>query len=132
MMRMTAAEYRRSRFGQNKYSAKAIVEDGIRFDSKLERDRYLELRTRKLMGVVDYFLMQVPFRLPGGFVYRVDFQVFATPPCHQNDDCSYPTQLVTYEDCKGMMTPVSKMKIGQVEALYRVEIRIITRENLHA
>lgn len=132
-MRMTVGEYRRSKFGQHKYSARAVVEDGIRFDSKLERDRYLELRTRVSLGVVDYFLMQVPFRLPGGFVYRVDFQVFAPGGTHHSSGRpKFVTQLVTYEDCKGMMTPVSKLKIAQVEEIYRVKIQLITRETVHA
>lgn len=129
-MRMTVSEYRRSRFGQNKYSARAIVEDGIRFDSKLERDRYLELRQRRVMGLVSYFLLQVPFRLPGGITYRVDFQVFS-PKLDFTAQLD-PVHLVTYEDCKGMMTPVSKLKIAQVEELYRVKIQLITRENVHA
>ncbi len=130
--RMSMREYRAMRRG-SKYSANAVTEDGIRFDSKLERDRYLVLRQRQQIGAIAYFLMQVPFRLPGGIIYRVDFQVFAPGGMHHSSDRDpVITHLVTYEDCKGMMTPVSKLKIAQVEDLYRIQVRLITKENIHA
>jgi hypothetical protein len=129
---MSITEFKRLRRNGQKYSANAVVENGIRFDSKLERDRYLELCQRRQLGLIDYFLMQVPFRLPGGITYRVDFQVFAPGGVHHsNGRPRFVTQLVTYEDCKGMMTPVSQLKIAQVEELYRVKIQLISRENIH-
>lgn len=128
--RMSVADFKRLRRNGQKYSASAVVENGVRFDSKLERDRYLELCQRRQLGLVSYFLMQVPMRLPGGIIYRVDFQVFS--PKLDFTGQADPVHLVTYEDCKGMMTPVSRLKIAQVEEIYRIHVRLITRENVHA
>ena len=119
---MSVTEFRRLKRGGNKYAANAVVEDQQRFDSKLERDRYLHLKQMRAIGVVDFFLRQVPFHLPGGIVYRLDFLV-RWPPQHTAEP-------VTYEDCKGVLTRVSANKIKQVEHLYRIEVRIITREDM--
>ena len=78
---MSVTEFRRLKRGGNKYAANAVVEDQQRFDSKLERDRYLHLKQMRAIGVVDFFLRQVPFHLPGGIVYRLDFLV-RWPPQH--------------------------------------------------
>ena len=68
----------------NKYHNHPTTVDGIRFDSRKEARYYEQLKIRKQLGEVAYFLMQVPLRLPGGSKYVVDFLVFfaapATPP----------------------------------------------------
>jgi hypothetical protein len=107
---------------KSKYRAKITEVDGIKFASKLEADRYKQLKLLKASGEICYFLRQVPFDLPGGAQYRCDFMV------------SYPgfrtLPLVQFEDCKGYMTPMSKLKIKQVEALYPVKIKILTRKDI--
>jgi Protein of unknown function (DUF1064) len=109
---------------KSKYRAKITEVDGIKFASKLEADRYKQLKLLKASGEVCYFLRQVPFDLPGGAVYRCDFMVI------------YPfgplswAQHTEFEDCKGYMTPLSKLKIKQVEALYPVKIKILTRKDI--
>jgi hypothetical protein len=80
--------------------------DGITFDSKKEAKRYTELKLLHEMGEVVVFLMQVPFRLPGGVRYRADFLVF------------WSTGEVTVEDVKGMRTAEYKAKKKMVEELY--------------
>lgn len=57
-----------------------------------------------------FYLRQVPFHLPGGVVYRVDFQEF-----HANG-------AVRFVDVKGHRTESYKAKKRMVEALYPVEI----------
>jgi len=84
--------------------------DGIKFHSKKEARYYQQLKARIHAGEVKYFLMQVPFLLPGNVRYRVDFQEFWT-------DGS-----VHYVDVKGMRTETYKIKRRQVEALYPVRI----------
>lgn len=116
---MTVGEFRRRFKGANKFSARAVVEDHMRFDSKLERDRYLHWRQMRAAGVIDFFLRQVPFHLPGGIVYRLDFLI-RWPP-------AYTAEPVTYEDCKGVLTRVSQNKIIQVQALYGIEVRLIKK-----
>jgi hypothetical protein len=82
--------------------------DGIRFDSKKERARYIELkRLRDETKEVVFFLRQVPFDLPGNTKYRVDFVVW------------WADGGTTFEDVKGMRTAMYKMKKKQVEDLYQ-------------
>jgi Protein of unknown function (DUF1064) len=105
---------------KSKYRAKITEVDGINFASTLEADRYKQLKLLKASGGICYFLRQVPFDLPGGAVYRCDFMV-VFPTWRYN---------VEFEDCKGYMTPISKLKIKQVEALYPVRIKILTRKDI--
>lgn len=118
MNRMSVTDYRRMARG-HKYSANAVTEDGQRFDSKLERDRYRHLQKLKLAGAIQFFLRQVRFDLPGGIIYRLDFLV--------RNHVSNTATPVTYEDCKGFMTPESRNKIKQTEFLYGIEIDIIEK-----
>ncbi len=123
--------------GANKYRAKPVVLDGIRFDSKLEARRYDELRLEQLAGKVLYFLRQVPFHLPGGVIYRADFLV-VRPSRHTVSmvpsagekrpqfDPGSPL-LIDVEDCKGFQRQDSKNKIKQVRDLYGVEVVLVKR-----
>ena len=95
---------------QSKYHAVISECDGIKFRSKKERKRYLELMALRHAGEVKYFLMQVPFRLPGNTKYLLDFMVF------------WKNGEVTYEDAKGVRTAMYIMKKKQVQALYPVTI----------
>lgn len=97
---------------RHKFHAKPTETDGIRFDSKKEARYYLDLKLRQRAGEVVFFLRQVPFHLPGGTVYRVDFQVF-------EDDGT-----VRFIDVKGYETPEFIRAKKQVEALYPVEIEV--------
>jgi len=118
--RMSVDEFKRRSAKGNKYSAKAIVHNGQRFDSKLERDRHIYWSNAWACGSIAWFIRQVPFRLPGGLIYRADFLV-----CHHPGG-NLPAFLV--EDVKGYLTQVSKNKIQQVEAMYGFEVQIITKK----
>ena len=115
-MRLTEEEYAKLVKGPrpaptpSKYHAVISEADGIKFRSKKEKKRYLELMILKKVGEVDYFLTQVPFRLPGNTKYLLDFMVF------------WNNGKITYEDVKGMRTPMFIMKKKQVEALYPIRI----------
>lgn len=84
---------------RHKFGAIAEVEDGHRFDSKVEHRYKKHLEELQRAGHVLFFLRQVPFHLPGGVRYVCDFQVFWTDGC------------VTFEDPKGMQTPEFKLKM---------------------
>ncbi len=91
---------------RHKYNAQATVVDGIKFGSKAEARKYIELRTLQNGGEVVGFLRQVPMHLPGGVVYRMDFLVFwADGRC-------------TGIEVKGYETPEWKIKHKQVAELY--------------
>lgn len=98
---------------RHKYNAKPSTSDGMRFDSLKERRFYDDLKLRQRAGDVVMFLRQVPFHLPGGVRYVVDFQVF-------NSDGT-----VSFIDVKGMETAAFKAKKRMVEAEYPIEIEVV-------
>lgn len=93
----------------SKFHAVICEADGIKFRSKRERARYLELCALKQAGAC-WFLRQVPFYLPGKTKYVLDFMVF------------WKDGSITCEDTKGMKTAMYIMKKKQVEALYPIRI----------
>jgi hypothetical protein len=107
--------------GKAKYRNSPAQADGMRFDSKLERDRYLELKHLQRAGVVLWFICQPPFRLPGGITYRADFLRVNNP------NCGLELPAVEIEDVKGYMTRVSANKIKMVEEIYGIKVEIITK-----
>lgn len=100
---------------RHKYGAKPTKIDEKRFDSKLEARYYCQLKIRQAAGEVIFFLMQVPFCLAGGVRYVCDFQVFLSDGT------------VEFVDTKGRDTPMSILKRKQVEDLYPIEIKVVTR-----
>lgn len=104
---------RKFKYHNHKFNAIKTDVDGIKFDSKKEAKYYQELKLKKLAGEIIFFLRQVPFHLPGGVTYRVDFQEFRA-------DGS-----VHFIDVKGMKTKDFIMKKKMVEDLYPVEIEIV-------
>lgn len=101
---------------RHKYNAVQSEVDGFKFDSKLEARYYQELKLRKRAGDVVQFLRQVPFHLPGGVKYLVDFLEF------------HADGTVHWIDCKGMDTQESINKRKQVAALYApITIEIVKK-----
>ena len=98
---------------RHKFGAVRTVKDGISFPSKAEARFYDELVMRQRGGDVLFFLRQVPFHLPGGVRYVVDFQVF------------HSDGRVRFIDVKGLETPEFITKKKLVEALYPVEIEVV-------
>lgn len=97
-------------FPRHKYNAQPVDIDGYRFPSKKEGRYYQELKLRVKAGEVVFFLRQVPFHLPGGVTYRLDFMEFRSDGT------------VHCIDTKGYKTSQYKDKKKLVEALYPVEI----------
>lgn len=100
---------------KHKYQAKPMTLDGIRFDSKAEGRYYSSLKLRVKAGEVVFFLRQVPFYLPGGVKYVVDFQEF------------HSDGTVHFVDVKGMETESFKAKKRMVENLYPLEIEVVKK-----
>ena len=95
--------------GRSKYNAVICEADNIKFRSKKERKRYLELRALQHAGEC-WFLRQVPFYLPGNVRYVLDFLVF------------WKDGRQTFEDTKGCKTAMYVAKKKMVEALFPVRI----------
>lgn len=100
-------------FRKSKYKSIHTKIDDINFGSKLEGRYYTHLKNLQSKGVVTFFLLQVPFRLPGGVKYLLDFMVF------------YADGNIEYVDVKGVITAIYKLKKKQVEALYPIKIKEI-------
>jgi hypothetical protein len=101
------------KFKKNKYNAVATIVDGFRFDSKKEAAYYSKVKLLKEKGEIVLLLRQVPFHLPGGVSYRLDFFEL------------YSNGEVWFVDVKGRDTPMSKLKRKQVEALYDITITLV-------
>jgi len=102
------------RFG-HKFKAKPVTDDGHRFASTLEWKYFKHLEMLVKSGEVLFFLKQVPFHLPGGVKYVVDYQIF-------NSDGS-----IRFVDVKGVETSEFKVKLKIVQDVYPVEIEIVKK-----
>jgi Protein of unknown function (DUF1064) len=100
---------------KHKFGAVKCQSDGIKFPSRLERDYYEQLKVRQKSGEVLFFLRQPVFDLPGKTKYLADFAVYL---------CDGTVEFI---DTKGRDTPISILKRKQVEEIYPIEIKIVTR-----
>jgi hypothetical protein len=96
----------------NKYRNQPTVEDGQRFDSKLEARCYRELKLRQAAGEVLWFIRQPTFLLEGEVRYRADFLAVLTAGG------------VEVIDAKGLITAECRNKMRQVKARYGVEVKL--------
>jgi hypothetical protein len=99
----------------HKYHAKAVWVDGIRFPSKREAKRWMELKTLAELGLIKHLRRQVPFRLHvnGKLIttYRADFT-------YEGESGAF-----VVEDAKGVRTPEYQLKKKMMAAEHGIEIR---------
>lgn len=116
---LTAAEYRaQPKPKRNKFNARKTEVDGITFDSALEARYYRNLKLMEKAGVV----------------YGVERQVEYAIEINGKRCCKYLADFRFYDkeqdrvrviDCKGMDTPVSKLKRRLVAAAHGVEVEVV-------
>lgn len=103
---------------RNKYGATRCEWKGVKFDSKAEMERYLELSLLQLAGQITHLELQPMYVLTGGVKYRGDFQYIEQGK-------------MIVEDVKGgtaTMTPLFRVKWKQVQELYpNIEFRLVQR-----
>lgn len=112
--KITAEDFRKLRNKQrkrHKFGAIPCQRNGAKFPSKLERAYYDHLMDLKSKDQILFFLRQVPFHLPGGVKYVVDFVVFGLG-CEN----------IRFIDVKGKVTATYRMKKKMVEELFPVKI----------
>ena len=103
----------------NKFHAKTTEADGIKFGSKKEARIFRELQARQHNGELKFFLLQVPFILPGKtdsgrrFKHYLDFMAVR----HDGE--------IEYIEVKGRDLPMGKLKRRQVEELYGIKIQVV-------
>lgn len=114
----------------NKYGNKKVIIDGIEFDSKLEGNRYCELKLMERAKIIKDLKLQVPFELIPAYKkngktikatkYIADFVYY---------DNEKKQQVI--EDTKGMKTEIYKLKKKIFEYKYpELEIVEIYKEGI--
>ncbi len=99
----------------SKYRSKAVVLDGIRFDSKKEAMRWSELKLMEASGEIEGLQRQVRWTFP----IQTD-----TGRCYAYvaDFCYVRHGRLVVEDTKGFETDVSKIKRGLMRYFHGVEV----------
>lgn len=129
-MRLTEEQYKQLlgnslKAKTNKYGNKKIIYDGIKFDSKKERNHYIGLKVLERAGEIKDLELQKVFELQPSFkkngktyrktTYIADFYYFSVK------DNKY-----IVEDTKGFKTEVYKLKKKMFEYKYKdLEIKEI-------
>lgn len=114
----------------NKYGNHKIIVDGIKFDSKLEAHRYMELKLLEKAKIIKELKLQVPFELIPSYKkngktiraikYIADFVYY---------DNEKKQQVI--EDTKGMKTKEYMLKKKIFEYRYRdLEIKEIYKDGV--
>lgn len=99
-----------------KYRNKKTSVDGIRFDSKREANRYMELKLLERAGIIKGLKRQVPYILIDKSRYGRAIKYVADFVYLENG------QLVV-EDVKGVRTPVYKLKKRLMAEVYGIEVK---------
>lgn len=99
-----------------KYHNSKTVIDGIRFDSKKEAKRYLELKILEKAGVIKDLRRQVPYVLINKSRYGRAIKYVA-------DFVYYEDDKLVVEDVKGVLTPLYKLKKRLMAEVYGIEVK---------
>jgi hypothetical protein len=106
-----------------KYHAQPTVIDGVRFASKMEASRYLQLKALQDAGEIWSLGLQPKFPLVVAGVkictYIADFQYMEPAPHGE------PVKII--EDVKGVETPAFRIKRKLFEVLYGVPLRVVKK-----
>ena len=104
------------RLHRNKYGAKKVELDGIRFDSKREAARYVDLKLMERAGHIARLTVHpvLPLAVNGVKIgkYTPDFRYEEGPEIH-------------FEDVKGVMTRDAALRIKLAEAIYGITVEIV-------
>lgn len=105
-----------------KYNNQRIEINGLRFDSRAEARRYLELRLLEQDGKIANLRRQVSFELVGGV--RLLGSKRATPALRYVADFAYDDAdgRPVVEDVKGVITAVYRIKRHLMKAKFNIDI----------
>ena len=105
---------------KSKYGAIKCKYNGIEFDSKKERDTYIELRNLEITGIISDLQLQVPFVLQDSFEFndkkRLPIKYIADFTYWENGE-------LVIEDVKGKKTAVYELKKKMFMYRYKKYIR---------
>lgn len=108
--------------GRNKYGAKKTKRGGRTYDSKAEAQTADLLRLRQKAGEVAFWLEQVPLRLEGGTVYRLDFLVFENGP-----DGVYTLRWIDVKSPATAKEATFRVKKREIEHKYGIVIECLDK-----
>jgi hypothetical protein len=108
------------RHSYNKYGAVKTTVDGIRFDSRREAERYIDLKYLVGLGEITDLKLQVEFEvIPAmeicGRKYR--------PTIYRADFTYYDNGKYIVEDCKGMRTKEYAIKRKLMKQVHGIEVK---------
>ena len=113
-----------------KYNAKKTTIDGITFSSKLESERYLQLKLLQQAGEIEGLSLQDEFQIARGWINpetgeKIKSAFYIADFCYFDNK----THRWVVEDTKGMETPEFRLKWKLVQSQYRdFEFRKVTRD----
>jgi len=111
----------------NKHHARRTFVDGRWFASKLESQRYLQLKMLESAGVIRVLECQPKFEL---WITNLETQKRTKVGKYTADFKYVENGEEVYEDVKGRMLTDAALRIKVVEAMYGVKIRIIRKEDM--
>lgn len=107
---------------RNKYNNLPTVIDDIKFHSKKESARYVQLKLDEKAGLIHDLKLQVPFQLieplvingkrHRAIIYYADFTYYD------------PENNYIVEDVKGMITDIFKIKYRLMKLIHNIDIKI--------
>lgn len=123
----------------NKYKNEKVEFDGIKFDSKRERDRYMVLKDAERRGVISELKCQPKFTLIPAQYHEEEKQMKTKVKMVKKCDFLAITYTgdfqyvkdgkVVVEDVKGMVTPEYKLKEKMMAYFHHIIIRRIKKPN---
>lgn len=103
---------------RNKYGAKKVVIDGIKFDSKREAQRYTELKLLERAGEITDLKLQPRYYLENDHIKVVGRNKH---PLFYTADFEYIEKGErVIEDVKGMITQASSLRMAVFAAIYGI------------
>ena len=123
----------------NKYKNEKVEFDGIKFDSKRERDRYMVLKDAERRGVISELKCQPKFTLIPAQYHEEEKQLKTKVKMVKKCDFLAITYTgdfqyvkdgkVVVEDVKGIVTPEYKLKEKMMAYFHHIIIRRVKKPN---
>lgn len=109
-------EHKQKKAKRSKYHAVKTVLDDVKFDSKKEAKRYIQLKQMERAGLIADLKLQVPFVLINKSSYGREIKYIADFVYTENG-------IETVEDVKGVKTPVYRLKKRLMAERYGIKIK---------
>jgi hypothetical protein len=110
---------------RNKYGNKKVEVDGIKFDSKWEAERYVELSILNNVGKISDLELQVREELQTGFKNNNGVRI--RPITYKADFKYIEDGKIVFEDAKGFETEVFKIKWKMLQYKYKDDPDVVFR-----